>query len=62
MRTARIATSSSGKGVLAASTIATWTEIQDLSAMLTKRSSPAAVDGERPGPSGMLSKAARPAW
>jgi len=50
-RTARIATSRSGKGVLAARTIAACTEIQDLNAMLAKRSSPGseAVSVHGPG-------------
>src|SRR4030042_1750790 len=40
MRMARIATSSSGNGVEAASTIADWTEIHDFKAKLIKRNKP----------------------
>ncbi len=45
---ARMAASRSGKGVLDASTIAACTEIHDLRAMLTKRSSPGGAQGQCP--------------
>jgi hypothetical protein len=38
--TARIADNKSGKGVVAVSNIAAWTETQDLKVMLRKRSNP----------------------
>ena len=43
MRTARMAPSSSGNGVLAVSTSAACSDSQDLSARLRKRSSPGAL-------------------